>query len=115
MSTIDGTGYNPTMGATYGQMATYLASKSGLDYHVALNWLRSEGSQQRGNPLGANYSAAHGPTYYANWRQGLDAAVALLRGSSNYRGILAAIRGGSPAAERAAIVASPWSGSTRAR
>lgn len=110
--TVDGTGYNPTMGATYGQMATYLAARSGLDYHVALNWLRAEGSQQKGNPLGVNYTAAHGPTYYANWRQGLDAAVALLNRSSAYSRILAAIRGRSPADERAAIVASPWSGSS---
>ena len=108
----DGTGFNPTMGATYGEMARYLAAQSGLEYHVALNWLRSEGSQQRGNPLGVNYTAAHGPTYYANWRQGLDAAVALLRRSANYRGILAAIARNNPAAERAAIVASPWSGSS---
>ena len=110
--TVDGTGFNPTMGATYGQMAQYLSAQSGLDYNVALNWLRSEGSQQRGNPLGVNWTAAHGPTYYANWRAGLDAAVALLRRSANYAGIRRAIAGGSPAAERAAIVASPWSGSS---
>ena len=46
------TTFNPAQGATYGQMAAYLSAHSGLDYHVALNWLRAESSTVRGNPLG---------------------------------------------------------------
>lgn len=104
--------YNPYQGATYTDMAKYLADKSGLEFHVALNWLRAEGSQQHGNPLGYGYTKERGPVTFGNWRQGLDAAVNLLRTSSYYRPIQAAIAGGSPAAERAAIVNSPWSGTT---
>jgi hypothetical protein len=106
------TDYNPYQGATYAQMATYLSSKSGLDYRVALNWLHAEGSQQKGNPLGVDYTAKTGPRLFASWQAGLDRAVQLLTTSSNYKNIVSAIRSGNPAAERAAIVASPWSGSS---
>lgn len=101
--------YNPYQGATYEQMATYLSQKTGLDYHVAYNWLRAEGSQISGNPLGVG-GTQH--ITYSSWQAGLDAAVALLKSNSLYRGIWLAIHTGNPAAERQSIVLSPWSGSS---
>jgi hypothetical protein len=104
--------YNPAQGATYGQMAAYLSAHSGLDYNVALNWLHAESSTVRGNPLGLTHRQGGVSVFshFANYQQALDASIANLRNNPVYARVLAAIRGGSPAAERAAIVASPWAG-----
>lgn len=87
----------------------YLAANSGLCPAVALAWVVKENGVNN-NILGVTGSS--GLNTYATWQQGLDAAISLLQTSSDYRAITAAIANHDCCAQRDAIVASPWSGSS---
>ena len=88
-------------------MGAYLAQMSGLAPDVALAWVKKENGVNN-NILGVTNQ--NGLETFATWQQGIDAAVNLLKTSSYYAGIRAAIAGGNHCAQRDAIVASPWSG-----
>ena len=87
----------------------YLATNSGLCPAVALAWVMAEDGVNN-NTLGVTGSG--GLNTYATWQEGLDAAITLLRTSSYYSGIMAAVANHDCCAQRNAIVASPWSGSS---
>ncbi len=105
---------------TRATLAAALAGFSGLDYHVALNWLNAENSVAGNgtNPLGilAGNSAGSGLEVgssgrFAVYRSALDgvkAAAWLLAHGSHYPAVRTAIATGTPAQQRAAIVGSGW-------
>jgi hypothetical protein len=103
-----GSTYNAAQHATYDQMAAYLSSRSGLNYQVALNWLRAEGSTVGNNPLGLTSGHPAQFIHAATWQAALDASIQNLFNNPAYKRVVAAIRGRDPAAQRAAIIASPW-------
>jgi hypothetical protein len=102
------------------ELAAELAHLTGLDNAVALNWLRAEGSIHPTNPLGILCGNSLGSglevgcegrfARYASVGAGLQAAAWLVVHGSRYGGIRDAIASGTPAQQRAAIVASPWAG-----
>lgn len=93
-------------GASYEVMAAYLARATGLDYTIAYDWLRSEGSVIPGNPLGLT-GGGHFLTF-PTWQAGMDAIARTIATLPYYAGIRAAIKSANPSAQRAAIIASPW-------
>jgi hypothetical protein len=106
--------------ADFSALAAELAHLTGLDNAVALNWIKAEGSIHPTNPLGILCGNSLGSgleigcegrfARYASVGAGLQAAAWLLIHGSRYGGIRDAIASGSPADQRAAIVASPWAG-----
>ena len=111
------------MTTTRAHLATLLSSLTGLDYHVAYNWLGAENSVYPTNPLGTLYSTnmdaygsktAVGATgrfaRFATPEDGIRAAAHEILARPYYTGVLAAIRAKDPAAQRLAIVLSPWAG-----
>lgn len=97
--------------------AKYLASKTGLNYWVALAWLMNEGQSVNNptNPLNIRKGGAPGQTgtsggfaKYASPHAGLDAAAWLVNNSAHYTGIRAAIKTKDPLTEARAIERSPW-------
>lgn len=108
------------MAVTRAALAASLATFSGLDYHVALNWLAAENSKvgngtnalgiRCGNSAGSGLEVgcdAHGFAIYRNAVDGVKAAAWLVA-HGPYSGVRNAIAKGTPAQQRAAIVASPW-------
>jgi hypothetical protein len=105
---------------TRAQLASALSGFSGLDYHVALNWLNAENSVAGNgtNPLGilCGNSAGSGLeigcagrfAVYRSATDGVKAAAWLLAHGSHYGAVRTAIAGGTPAEQRASIVNSGW-------
>lgn len=110
------------MATTREQLAAALSSFSGLDYRVALNWLGAENSKvgngtnalgiKCGNSKGSGLEIGCDPYGFAIYRSATDGmkAAAWLVAHGPYSGIRNAIAKGTPAQQRAAIVASPWAG-----
>ena len=110
-------------------LAHLMATLTGMDYQVALNWLNAENSQvgHGTNPLGIECGNSAGSGLeigrqsvvghdgrtrcFAVYRSSLDgirAAAWLLMHGSHYAGVRAAIKAHDPAAERLALVNSGW-------
>lgn len=96
---------------------TYLSARTGLAPSVAAAWLANEGQSVPNptNPL--NIRTGNTPNQtgsiggfgtYSSPQAGLDAAAWLLNANKAYKGILAAISGGTPVQQAKAIEASPW-------
>jgi hypothetical protein len=89
--------------------AIQAASQTGLDYKVILSqWIAENGWT---TPKNFNFGnimvpGTHTVETYSNGLAGVDAYVKFLQ-QSNYKGIMATA-GGTPTAQMAAIVASPW-------
>ena len=107
------------MAVTRAALASTISAVTGLDVQVAINWLNAENSVvgHGTNPLGILCGNSRGSGLevgcdgrFAIYRSSTDGARAagwlLLHGP--YAGVRQAIATGTPQAQRAAIVRSPW-------
>ena len=107
------------MGVTRAALASTISAVTGLDYQVAMNWLNAENSVagKGTNPLGILCGNSRG----SGLEVGCDGRFAIYRSSTEgaraagwlllhgpYAGVRQAIATGTPQAQRAAIVRSPW-------
>jgi hypothetical protein len=110
LSSVSGTGNQAYTSERIDYLARYMQTQlPGLDYNIAVRWIRAE-QGVNGNVLGVTYVDAQGARRlrtYGSQEAGIRAAVSLLRSSSNYAGIRAAL-GQSYAIQARAITASPW-------
>ena len=89
-----------------------LSSQTGLDKSVVAAWVKMEQGVNN-NVLGITSASAktpsntHGLLKFSSQSAAADATAALLKRSSNYRGIVASF-GQSPSAQAEAIARSPW-------
>ena len=82
----------------------------GLDIRLARVWIKSE-SGVGNNPLGVTHTGPQGKSVlstYGSRLEGIEAAAALVKRSSNYAGIRASLAGGNLRQQALAIIASPW-------
>jgi hypothetical protein len=109
------------MATTRPALAQLYSRLTGLDYHVALGQLNAENSQvgHGTNPLGVRCGNSKGSglevgcdrsgfAVYRSSSDGIRAAAWLLLHGSHYGGVRQAIAGGTPAAQRLALINSGW-------
>lgn len=110
-SSLSGTGNQPYTQARIDYLASYLQTLlPGMTHDAAVKWIRAE-QGVNGNVLGVTYTGSDGKQRlytYSSQEAGLRAAASLVKGSSNYTGIVGSLASGNTTSQLMAIAASPW-------
>lgn len=96
-----------TLSPAQAQFAADVSSATGLAPSVLATWIGAESGWGTTKP-GSNYLNIGPGVTYPTVTQAAAATASLITSSPNYTGIVSAAKSGDPAAQIAAIEASPW-------